>query len=122
MDNVLSGAGQPVIINHDRGSKNGHCDESLILSGQFQDAGRHSEQAMRSLGLHTCDTVERFGLKTLDELCDIRREVADAKCHISEKILEDGAKTRDLLRDQENTRLRDEVQFLRNQILANPVA
>ena len=123
MDNVLSGAGQPVIINHDRG---GHgkecCSADLILSGHIHDSTHHTEDCVRGHGFNTDGTIQRFGLKTLDELCDVRRELSEVKCELNVRILEDGAKTRDLIRDQETQRLRDQVSFLQNQLIGIPVA
>jgi hypothetical protein len=133
MDNVLSGQGQPVIINHDRhgGGKEKCCDEilgELISTGDLQNAIRHNDGEVRAFGLHTEDEIERFGLRTLDELCHVRHDIAESKFCINNKIVDDGQRTRDLIReqtqsltnlirDQETTNLRAEVAFLQIQLL-----
>lgn len=138
MDNVLSGQGQPVIINHDRnghGGKEKCCDDilaELVSSGDIQNAIRHNDSEVRAFGLHHDDVVERFGLRTFDELCHIRHDISESKFCVNNKIVEDGQRTRDLIREQtqslgnlireqETTNLRAEVAFLQLQLLNSGV-
>jgi len=117
MDTVMSGAGQPVVVGHEKG---GHCHNNveLISCGQMHDEARHNDHSVRGHALHHHDVQERFGLRSLEEMTQLRREMCDIKGDISLKLIEDGHKTRDLIRDQETARMREDLNTLRMQLIA----
>lgn len=100
METILSGAGQPIVVG---GNDKHH---------------HNSDNCVREHALHNDASVERFGLKTLGEISDVRREVAEVKFDLAMKVLEDGEKTRHILRDQELGRLREQAETWRAQLIA----
>lgn len=114
MDTVMSGAGQPVVVGHEKGSN--HYGE-LVSCGQMHDEARHNDHSVRGHALHNNDVMERFGLRNLEEMSYLRRELSDIKGEISLRLIEDGHKTRDLIRDQETSRMREDLNTLRLQLV-----
>lgn len=115
MDTVI-GNGQPMVVGHDRHKDN--CYGELIHAGQMHDASRHNDCSIRDHGHHNDDVQHRFGLRSLEEMASMRREISELKHDLSVKLLEDGQRTRELIRDQEVVRLRDDVSALRAQLIA----
>lgn len=100
METILSGAGtNPIVVG-------GH------------EKHRDNEDCIRDHGLFNASSIERFGLKNMSEVSDLRREVAESKYDLALKVLEDGEKTRHILREQELDRLREQADTWRAQLIA----
>lgn len=109
MDTVISNGSQPTVVSHDKGHHN-------------DNYGYHLNHEIRDHALHNNSSQERFGLKTLDELCNVRKEMGDIKHEFAVRVLEDGQRTRDLMRDQEANRMREDLITLRMQLVAAGIA
>ena len=116
MDTVVSGAGQPIVVGGDKGHHN--HDGLLVSVGQMHDAVRHNDGAVREHCLHGDASRERFALRELDELAQVKRELSELKADLSLKIVEESHRTRELMREETIFRMRADESTLRNQLIA----
>lgn len=110
MDTVVSNGAQPVVIGNDK-EHHGHHDAQLIACGQMHDA-------VREHNLFGDASRERFGLRELDDLSQLKRELAQVKADLSLKFVEESHRTREMIREQEISRMRSEEATLRAQLIA----
>lgn len=100
--------------------KDGHssCHDELVShAGLCGEIGR-VDKTVQHHGLHNASSSERQSLFFARELSDLRREIAKEAGEGREKSLIEHQKTRDLFREQEAARLRDEGRTLRQQLVA----
>lgn len=109
MDTVVSNGSQPIVIGDKEGFRG--CHEELIACGQMQDA-------VREHNLFADAARERFGLRQLEDLSSIKREIAEIKADLSLKVVEEANRTRDMLLQHEIARMRSDEGTLRNQLIA----
>lgn len=109
MDTVVSNGAQPVVIGGDK--ERGDCRSELIACGQMHDT-------VREHNLFGDAARERFGLRQLEDISSVRREICEIKADLSLKIVEEANKTRDLLLEHEVARMRAHEATLRAQLIA----
>lgn len=116
METILNSAGQPVVVGDNKNTHHSDCE--LISCGQMHDEARHNDNSVREHSLFNHSSQERFALRQLDELSDVRRELMDIKSDLLIKISEENHRTRDLIREEQIARMRSEEVTLRAQLIA----
>lgn len=112
---VISGDNKTVIT---KGNDHGHYGhrglegkDAAFLSGNYVAAAAHAE------GAYGVRTTYDMGCQNLvatkDAELRLQLEQSRSESRTAERIKEDGQRTRDVIREQEVSRLRDEVAFLR---------
>jgi hypothetical protein len=116
------------------------------ITGTINAVGRDAIASAERFGLHSASVAERFGLAHLEAIRDTKesvtsntkdiiidscnkhtvnllqhaqtqREVEEKTCAIKALIIEQAAKTQDMIRDDREQRLRDELASARQELL-----
>lgn len=111
MTDVIDNAAKTVITHHDKDDHFGHRglegkDASFLSYQSSSQAYRQILDAIRDESRHTAD-------RSHDNSHRMDKAIADSELRISTAMLKEHSETRAMFRDQENTRLRDEIARLR---------
>lgn len=108
---VTPNSGNGMVVsdkNHNHGHENGAIERFGIAELQAHN------QSMFS----TREVVEKFSLHINDKLSDIRKEIQEKDGILRLEVAKDGERTRELIRCEVETRLRDRLEEKNQELVA----